>query len=48
MKHLIALFAVLFAVLLTACGHNAVIFGKGFGLRAGFDPEHMAADVSFI
>lgn len=33
---------------LTACGHNAVVFGKGFGLRAGFDPEHMSADVSFI
>lgn len=33
---------------LTGCGHNAVVFGKGFGLRAGFDPEHMSADVSFI
>ncbi len=33
---------------LTGCGHNAVVFGKGFGLRTGFDPEHMSADVSFI
>ncbi len=53
MKHpkrtLLFVFFNLAAVLgLTACGHNAVVFGKGFGLRAGFDPEHMSADVSFI
>lgn len=33
---------------LTACGHNAVVFGKGFGFRAGLDPEHMSADFSII
>jgi len=53
MKHpkrtLIFVFLNLAAIFgLTACGHNAVVFGKGFGLRAGFDPEHMSADVSFI
>lgn len=33
---------------LCACGHNAVVFGKGFGFRAGLDPEHMSADFSLI
>lgn len=33
---------------LTACGHNAVVFDKGFGFRAGFDPEHFSADVRFV
>lgn len=33
---------------ITSCGHNAVVFGKGFGIRAGFDPEHFSADVNFI
>jgi hypothetical protein len=43
-----AFLAALAAAMLCSCGHNAVVFGKGFGLRAGFDPEHMSADVSFI
>lgn len=33
---------------LCACGHNAVVFGKGFGFRAGLDPEHFSADFSII
>lgn len=34
--------------LLASCGHNAVVFGKGFGFRAGLDPEHLSADFSII
>ena len=33
---------------LCGCGHNAVVFGKGFGFRAGLDPEHLSADFSII
>ena len=33
---------------LCSCGHNAVVFGKGFGFRAGLDPEHLSADFSVI
>lgn len=40
--------AIAASLMFCSCGHNAVVFGKGFGLRAGFDPEHMSADVSFI
>ena len=49
MKKNIILIVACFAMLaLCSCGHNAIVFGKGLGLRAGFDPEHMSADVSFI
>ena len=48
MKKIRAFLAALTAAMLCSCGHNAIVFGKGFGLRAGFDPEHMSADVSFI
>ena len=48
MKKFRAFLAALTAAMLCSCGHNAIVFGKGFGLRAGFDPEHMSADVSFI
>ena len=48
MKKIRAFLAALAAAMLCSCGHNAIVFGKGFGLRAGFDPEHMSADVSFI
>ncbi len=33
---------------LTACGHNAIVFDKGFGFHAGVDPEHFSADVRFV
>ena len=33
---------------LSACGHNAIILDKGLGFRAGFDPEHLSADVRFV
>jgi hypothetical protein len=34
--------------MLTGCGHNAIVFDKGFGLHAGVDPEHFSADVRFV
>lgn len=34
--------------LLASCGHNAIVFDKGFGFRAGLDPEHLSADVRFV
>ena len=40
--------AALAAVLLTGCGHNAIIFDKGVGFRAGIDPEHLSADFRFV
>ena len=53
MKHrkrfLLYVFFDLISVLgLTGCGHNAIIFDKGVGFRAGFDPEHLSADVRFV
>lgn len=49
MKKLALLLTFGIAMLITtSCGHNAVVFGKGFGIRAGFDPEHFSADVNFI
>ena len=33
---------------LCGCGHNAIVFDKGLGFRAGFDPEHLSADVRFV
>ena len=33
---------------LCACGHNAIVFDKGFGFHAGVDPEHFSADVRFV
>lgn len=33
---------------LCACGHNGIVYDKGFGFRAGFDPEHLSADVRFV
>ena len=48
-RTLLFIFFDLAAVLgLTACGHNAIIFDKGVGFRAGFDPEHLSADVRFV
>ena len=35
-------------ILLCSCGHNAVIYDKGVGFRAGFDPEHLSADFRFV
>ena len=44
----IKLFLAAFAVsMLTGCGHNAIVFDKGFGFHAGVDPEHFSADVRF-
>jgi hypothetical protein len=40
--------AVIATILLAGCGHNAIIFDKGVGFRAGFDPEHLSADVRFV
>jgi hypothetical protein len=36
------------AAFLSACGHNAIVFDKGFGFHAGVDPEHFSADVRFV
>ena len=47
MKKIRAFLATLTAAMLCSCGHNAIIFDKGFGLHAGFDPEHFSADVRF-
>ena len=46
MKRII--FATLAMLALTGCGHNAIIYGKGLGFRAGIDPEHFSADVNFV
>lgn len=40
--------AALSVAMLTGCGHNAVVFDKGFGFHAGVDPEHFSADVRFV
>lgn len=48
MKQLTILFGLMAAFCLTACGHNAFVLDKGVGFRAGFDPEHMSADVRFV
>ena len=47
-KHFVLIVAGFAACILCSCGHNAIVFGKGLGLRAGFDPEHFSADVSFL
>lgn len=41
-------FYALSVALLTGCGHNAIVLDKGLGFRAGFDPEHLSADVRFV
>ena len=43
-----AFLSALSVAMLTGCGHNAIVFDKGFGFRAGFDPEHLSADVRFV
>jgi len=48
MKQLVLIVAFAMTVLLTACGHNAFVLDKGVGFRAGFDPEHLSADVRFV
>ena len=48
MKSITLFFAALSVAVLTGCGHNAIIFDKGVGFRAGFDPEHLSADVRFV
>jgi len=49
MKKILVLLAFGITMLITtSCGHNALVFGKGFGFRAGLDPEHMSADFSII
>ena len=40
--------AALSMAMLTGCGHNAIVFDKGFGFHAGVDPEHFSADVRFV
>ena len=47
-KIICLVFAAVVCGSLCACGHNAVVFGKGFGFRAGLDPEHLSADFSVI
>ena len=47
MKKIRIFLAALSAAMLCSCGHNAIIFDKGFGLHAGVDPEHFSADVRF-
>ena len=47
MKKFRAFLAALTAAMLCSCGHNAIVFDKGFGLHAGVDPEHFSADVRF-
>lgn len=48
MKQLVLIVAFAMTVLLTACGHNAITFGKGVGFEAGFDPEHMTGRVELL
>ena len=48
MKSITLFFAALSVAILTGCGHNAIIFDKGVGFRAGIDPEHLSADVRFV
>ena len=48
MKSITLFCAALSGAVLTGCGHNAIIFDKGVGFRAGFDPEHLSADVRFV
>lgn len=48
MNKIKSFFAILFIGLLTGCGHNAIVFDKGFGFHAGVDPEHFSADVRFV
>lgn len=48
MKKILLFLYALSVALLTGCGHNAVVFGKGFGFRTRLDPEHLSADFSII
>ena len=48
MKHITLILGTMLVLVLTACGHNAVTFGKGIGFDAGFDPEHLSARVELI
>ena len=48
MKQLVLFVALTLTGLLTACGHNAITFGKGVGFEAGFDPEHMTGRVELL
>lgn len=32
---------------ITGCGHNAVVYGKGFGASIGFVPDQMKLSVDF-
>ena len=43
MKKLSLSLAVLALVLLTGCGHNALVYSYGIGFDAGLDPEHFSA-----
>lgn len=43
MKKLSISLAVLALVLLTGCGHNALVYSDGIGFDAGLDPEHFSA-----
>lgn len=43
MKKISLSLAVLALVLLTGCGHNALVYSDGIGFDAGLDPEHFSA-----
>ena len=40
--------ALLGTLCVCSCGHNAIVLDKGVGFRAGFDPEHLSADVRLV
>ena len=43
MKEVFLTLAIPALLVLSACGHNSVIYGDGIGLDVGVDPEHFMA-----
>ena len=43
MKHIILVIATVAALILTGCGHNAIVYSDGIGVQFGVDPEHFSA-----
>ena len=43
MKEIFLTLAIPALLVLSACGHNSVIYGDGIGVDVGVDPEHMMA-----
>lgn len=43
MKEIFLTLSIPAMLILSACGHNSVIYGDGIGVDVGVDPEHMMA-----